>query len=125
LYFCLLGDNANFSGKSIAEFLAYVRSSVRAPLTMIWDSIPIHRGEPVRQYVRCQRDVVLEMIPEYAPELNPADGVWSHVKYARLPNFTPHDLATLWIQLARELAALKHRPDLLLSFIRKSQLTIE
>src|SRR5262249_48517333 len=62
LYFRLLPDNTNFTGHSIASFLKYVHEQLRSPLTMIWDSIPIHSAEPVRSYLRSQREVVLERV---------------------------------------------------------------
>jgi transposase len=125
LFFHLLPDNTNFTGNSISRFLEHIRRKIRAPLTIIWDSIPIHSAEPVRMFLRHHHDVVLEMIPQYAPELNPADGVWSYVKYGRLANYVPLDLAALRRRVKRELAALKRKPELLLSFIRKSQLAID
>jgi putative transposase len=125
LYFRLLPDNTNFTGFTIASFLKYVRQEIRLPITVIWDSIPIHAAEPVRRYLRSHRDVVLEMIPEYAPELNPADGVWSYIKYGRLPNFAPSDLNTLRSQVTKELVELCDRPKHLASFIAKCKLSLE
>lgn len=123
LFFHLLPDNTNFTGHSITSFLKYVCKKLRSPLTVIWDSIPIHSAEPVRKFLRSQRKVVLEMIPEYAPELNPADGVWSYIKYGRLANFAPHDLNTLRTQVAKELEDLSHKPKHLASFIAKCKLS--
>ena len=37
----------------------------------------------------------LERLPAYAPDLNPVEQVWSHLKYARLPNFVPGSLSHL------------------------------
>jgi len=125
LYFRLLPDNTNFTGHSIASFLKHVHQELRSPLTMIWDSIPIHSADPVRRYLRSQREVVLERIPEYAPELNPADGVWSYIKYGRLPNFAPHDLSTLRKQVTTELETLRDKPALLASFIAKCKLSLD
>jgi transposase len=125
LYFRLLSDNTNFTGQSIASFLKYVHQELRSPLTMIWDSIPIHSAEPVRSYLRSQREVVLEMIPEYAPELNPADGVWSYIKYGRLANFAPCDLNTLRKQVTKELEDLSDKPHHLASFIAKCKLSLD
>jgi len=72
-----------------------------------------------------QREVVLERIPEYAPELNPADGVWSYIKYGRLPNFAPHDLSILRKQVTKELEDLSDKPPHLASFIAKCKLSLD
>jgi len=125
LFHRMLPDNQNFNGASIAAFLDHVRSVLRSPLTMIWDSIPIHSAQPVRDLLCRRRDVVLEMIPEYAPELNPADGVWAYVKYGRLANYAPHDLKTLRKKVRRELMRIRVDQQLLGSFIAKTKLSIE
>jgi transposase len=123
LLFQMLPDNKNFTGKTVAGFL-HTLQRLPAPFTLVWDSIPIHSAKPVREYLQRNPKVKLEMIPEYAPELNPADGVWSYVKYGRLANYAPCDLKTLRRQVKTELSRLKRRGDLLSSFIRKSKLTI-
>ena len=57
--------------------------------------------------------VVAEPLPAYAPELNPADGVWRYIKTSRLPNLAPPDLAALREAVLRELDHVRGRPDLL------------
>jgi len=125
LLFRLLPDNHNFTGRSIAEFVAFVRRQLKRPMTVIWDSIPIHYAKPVVDYLHVKRDVRLEMIPEYAPELNPADGVWSYVKYGKLANFAPVSLDILRTHVARELSALSNKAKELKSFIAKCDLPLD
>ncbi len=125
LFFYLHRDNANFTGESIAGFLKYVCGELHSPLTLIWDSIPIHFAKPVREYLSKSKQIVLESLPEYAPELNPADGVWSYVKYGRLANYAPHNLKELRSRVTIELKRLKRHPDLLKSFVRKAHLSLE
>jgi len=36
-----------------------------------------------------------EWLPAYAPELNPAEMLWNHTKYADLANFIPEDVNDL------------------------------
>jgi transposase len=62
---------------------------------------------------------------KYAPELNPADKVWSHVKYARLGNYAPADLVQLRDTVKTELEAIKKRPTLLHLFVRRAGLDIK
>ena len=58
------------------------------------------------------------------PELNPDEGVWDYAKYSKMPNFAPRDATHLRRRIRYELGRLKHRPDLLASFIRHSELPL-
>ena len=41
----------------------------------------------------------LERLPAYSPHLNPVEAVWGWLKYGRLANFVPADVADLddWV----------------------------
>lgn len=123
-YFHLLPDNANFRGNSIVDFVESVRHRIEKPLIVLWDQIPIHRSEPVDRYVNQHKDVVVELFPPYAPELNPVDYVWAYIKYGRLANYCPHNLDELRKRVTSELTRLRTRPDLLKSFFRATGLEL-
>ena len=82
----MLADNANYQGQSVARFLLCVAMRFPGPLTLIWDKIPIHRGEPVQELIE-ETGLVSEPFPLHAPELNPVDRVWGYVNYNRIPNY--------------------------------------
>lgn len=125
IYFQMLADNANYTGQSIAEFLSLLCDTLRGPVIVVWDCIPIHSAKPVRAVLREKRKVYLRMLPKYAPELNPADKVWAHVKYARLANYAPPDLVQLRNTVKSELLAIKKRTGLLHSFVRQAGLDLK
>ena len=125
LTYNLLYDNVNFRGPSIVQFIRALHSCLSAPLTIFWDQIPIHAGASVEDYLASKPQVVVEPFPRYAPELNPADGIWRYLKNNQLANFTPPDLGVLRTTLTGELNRLRGRPDLLRSFIRFTKLPID
>ena len=125
LYFQMLPDNANYTGRLTARFLDFLFHKLNAPFFMVWDSIPIHLAAPVRALTRARGNVSLRMFPKYAPELNPADKVWCYIKYSRLANYAPFTLAELRETVTKELLALKERTDLLHAFIRHAGLDIK
>ena len=94
-------------------------------MTVFWDQIPIHRGANVDDFLASKAEVVIEPFPPYAPELNPADGIWRYLKFHRLCNYTPLDLEVLRATLTQELNRLCDRPDLLKSFIQFTKLPID
>jgi transposase len=124
LLYGLLGDNLNFQGPTVVQFLRTVRATLSGPLTVIWDRIPIHECEEIQGYVAQAEDVVVEPFPPHAPELNPADGIWRYVKYGKLANYTPADLGILRQKIIEELNHLKSRAELLRSFVRFTKLPI-
>jgi putative transposase len=93
-------------------------------MTVFWDQIPIHDCPAVNEYLATASDVVTEPFPPYAPELNPADGIWRYIKYSRLPNYCPPDLSVLRSKVTTELDRLQGQPDLLRSFVRFTKLPL-
>ncbi len=53
----------------------------KKPVRLILDSLPAHKRSIVRDYVASNaRKLSLHFLPGYAPDLNPDELVWSHVK---------------------------------------------
>jgi len=49
--------------------------------TVLWDGLPAHRSKAMAAFVTSQRGwLVVERLPGYAPELNPAEQVWGNLK---------------------------------------------
>ncbi|HEV8194123.1 MAG TPA: transposase [Ktedonobacterales bacterium] len=53
--------------------------NIRGKLLVIWDGSPMHRGQPVKDFLRqgAAKRLRLEQLPGYAPELNPDEGIWN------------------------------------------------
>lgn len=69
----------------------------------------IHRSKLVTQYVASTEDrVAIERLPAYAPELNPAEYIWEHLK--------EHEIGNL---LVRESWQLSHHATAALSKMRR------
>ena len=118
LYFTLLPDNRNVRAEQVVEFLRLLRRHLGGPLEIVWDRSNTHdRSRAVRAFLAKYPEVHTEKFPGYAPELNPDEQVWSHVKYARLANFVPADSNDLRRHVQNELKRIKRDPDLLRSFV--------
>ncbi|WP_298380635.1 IS630 family transposase [Halomonas sp. M20] len=71
------------TGASIVAFLKTLLRYWPGKLRIIWDNAPVHRCQAVRDLLRhpeVQGRLRLEALPPYAPELNPAEAVWSWLK---------------------------------------------
>ncbi len=122
--FHLLDDNANFQGESVAHFVGKLHSRISGPITMLWDSYVIHCAAAVQEYCSRHRELVVEPFPAYALKLNPVDEVRCYVKYGRLPNFTPPNLAELRRRVTAELSRVQERPSLLRALFQRTRLKL-
>jgi hypothetical protein len=76
----------------------------------------------VLRYLFEHAEIVVELLPKYAPELNLEEYCHGNVK-TRLANATPADTAELRQSIDRGFARLRRRSDVLLSFIRAAGLS--
>jgi len=121
LYFRLLPDNVH--GEEVVAFLRELKRALGGPLTVLWDRGPVHRKSAVvRAYLAEHPEIVAEDLPIYAPELNPDELVWSWSKYGRLANLAADNTDQLAEQVIDELVYLKQHPELLASFVDKTEL---
>src|ERR1700686_274846 len=71
-------------GMSADLFVAMLKQIMRRrrkPLFLVIDSLPAHKAKLVRAYVEAtDGKLKLYFLPGYAPELNPDELVWSHMK---------------------------------------------
>ena len=123
LYFRLLPHNVH--GEDVVAFLRELKAGLRGPLTVLWDRSPVHRkSSVVRAYLERHPEIVTEDLPAYAPELNPDELVWAWSKYGRLANLAANDTDQLAETVIDELMYLKEHPELLASFIEKTELPL-
>ena len=80
----------------VLEFLEALLRHIPGKLLVIWDGAPIHRSGLVKEFVAQQAGrLQVERLPAYAPELNPAEYLWAHLK--------EHELGNLLVRKAHEL----------------------
>ena len=71
-----------FNGEDVVRFLKHLLRRIEGKLLIIWEVSPIHRGGAVKEFLRsgAASRVQLEQLPGYAPDLNPDEGIWKHLK---------------------------------------------
>lgn len=113
-----------FKGPDIVRFLKHLLRHIPGKLLIIWDGLPAHRSQPVKEFLRqgAAQRIHLEQLPGYAPELNPDEGVWNYLKNVELRNLCCHDLQELRRELRKAFARLRHKSDIILGFIRQARL---
>ena len=120
-YFATEVDGFYTAGK-VVEYLRDLLKHLRGNVIVVWDRGPNHRGEAVREFLRKNKRLRLEMLPPWAPDHNPVEAVWSWLKYGELANFAPHDLEQLDNEIIDRLIELKFAPELLQALWNRSGL---
>ncbi|MEW2538470.1 transposase [Micromonospora chalcea] len=50
------------------------------PIVLIWDNLNTHISAAMRQMINARDWLTVIRLPAYAPDLNPTEAVWSHLK---------------------------------------------
>lgn len=118
--------NDSLTSVESVRFLKHLVTQLERKLLVIWDGSPIHRGKEVKAYLAdgAAKQIHLERLPAYAPDLNPDEGVWNHLKYVELRNVCCLNLGHLQRQLDLAVTRLRRRPYLIQSFFAGAGLDI-
>lgn len=106
------------------RLLTGVHAQLRAPLVLVWDNLHHHVGPLLRQFAADHDWLTVIQLPSYAPELNPTEGVWSHLKRG-LGNLAACTIDQLAAIVRTRLKSMQYRPALLDGFIAETGLILQ
>ena len=89
---------------------------------LVWDRLNTHVSARMRRLITARAWLTVALLPGYAPDLNPVEGVWSHVKRS-LANLTAGSLDRLVALTRHRLKSLQYRPAVLDGFIAATGLS--
>jgi transposase len=110
-----------FKGEEVVCFLKHALRQIAGKLLVIWDGSPIHRAKVIKEFLvgGAAARLQLEQLPGYAPELNPDEGIWKHLKYVELKNVCCRSLSELRVELRKAKERLRHKKHVILGCIRQ------
>jgi transposase len=115
----------SLNGLHSIEFLVHLGHLVGDRLLVIWDGSPIHRRAEVQEFVAEARGKIhLEPLPPYAPDLNPVEWLWKHLKKVELRNLACLNLKRLHMELHLALGRVRQRRALVRSFFEGAELEL-
>ena len=114
----------NVRTPDIVAFIKALRKRIRRPLIVCWDRWSVHRSAGKQIAASRVTNVYFELLPAYAPELNPVEACWSHSKYADLANFVPDDVPHLKRHVRLSLKKHQSNQQLKQSFFKTAQLRL-
>jgi transposase len=114
----------NVTRHEVLVFLRNLRAHLAGPIVLVWDRLGAHRSAAARlRETRCRR-IQIEWFPPYAPEFNPVEYLWSHLKAHRLANHGFLELDEIHHHARDEAKRVASQQNLLRSFVRASKLPI-
>jgi len=114
-WFCTYAGALN--GELFVELLRQLMHRRRKSVYLILDSLPAHKRTLVRDYVDSTGGKLsLHFLPGYAPDLNPDELVWSHVKRTGTARRPLQKGEKLRERIDSELSTVRDDPNLVRSF---------
>ena len=112
-----------YEGGLTAElFVRLLRQMMRhrvKPVHLVVDGLPAHKTKVVKDYVQSTAGrLTIHVLPGYAPELNPDEFVWSHMKRSGVARAPLRKGEKLREKIEMQLASIKLAPRLVRSFFQ-------
>ena len=107
------------SGELFVALLKKLMFNRKKPVHLIVDGLPAHKKAVVKDYVASTNGkLTLHFLPGYAPDLNPDELVWSHVKRTGVARNPLRKGEKLGPKVHEQLAQVQKNPELVRSFFR-------
>ena len=118
------GERKSFCEHDYSALLDSVHQQLHAPIILVWDRLGTHVSAVLRELIAARPWLKVFLLPGYAPDLNPVEGVWSQVKRS-LANLGTGNLDRLLTLVRNRLKSLQYRTCTLDGFIAETGLTLE
>jgi len=115
------GEPKGFAEADYARLLDGVHQQLGGPIVVVWDNLNAHVSATMRKLIAARPWLVVYQLPAYTPELNPVEGVWSHLKRS-LANLAKHTVDQLTVLVKSRLKRIQYRPSLVTGLVAKTGL---
>lgn len=111
--------SGRLNATSFVEFLRRFMRWRRRPVILVMDKHPAHRAKMVSAYVQSlQGKLEIHFLPGYAPDLNPDEFVWNHLRQVGTSKTPLRKDESLRSRMQGDLSAIKANPKLVRSFFQ-------
>ena len=119
------GERKAFAWQDYRDLIIAAHRELSAPLVWCWDNLNVHLAPELADFARENKDWLrVYRLPAYAPDLNPAEGIWSLLKRA-IASFAAADVDGLVRIVKRKLKKIQCRPRLIDGCLAGTGLSIE
>jgi transposase len=111
----LMVQERAYRGVDVVGFLKHLARHFSGKLLVLWDGAPIHRSWVLKEYLSsgAAHRIHLEQFPGYAPELNPAEGVWNYLKRVELQKVICQHLGQRSYELGKAIKRRRQKPHVI------------
>jgi putative transposase len=110
------GEPKGFRENDFAALLDAAHQQLGGPIVLVWDNLHGHRSAAMRALIATRPWLRVYQLPSYAPELNPAEGIWAHLKRS-LANIAIHNVTNLARLAKNRLKRMQYIPTLVDGFL--------
>ncbi|NGO44096.1 IS630 family transposase [Streptomyces sp. YC419] len=118
------GERRSLGERDYIRLLDGAHHLLKAPLIVVWDRLSTHISKAMQTLVAERDWLSVVLLPGYAPDLNPVEGMWAHIKRS-LANLAARTLGELETLLRRRLKTLQYRHRVLGGFLAGTGLTLD
>ncbi len=109
-----------------AKFLKHLLRHIPGKIILIWDNFKPHKSKDVMKVVEGSKGrIEIEYLPPYAPELNPDEGIWMHLKTNELANYCPKNIEELKSAVRLAVVRTRRRADLIFNILQSTPLLMD
>jgi len=117
------GRRKGFAETDYARLLDAAHQQLGGPIVLVWDNLNTHTSRAMGELIAARLWLTACQLPAYAPELNPVEAVWSHLKRS-LANLAKRNLGQLAALIKTRLKRMQYRPGLIDGFLAKTGLDL-
>jgi transposase len=113
----------SIKGPQVVQFLRHLQRHLPGKVLVLWDGAAIHRSALVRDYVAGTRGrIQVARLPAYAPELNPVEYMWGHLKTHEIANLITTQAWELSFEATAALRKMRRRPSIITACYTQAEL---
>jgi len=114
----------SFNGGVFIECLKEFMKNRKKPVFIIMDGHPVHKSAKVREYVESlEGKLSIYLLPPYAPDLNPDELVWNHIRQTGSGRSPLKKGESLAIRAMIDLELICQNKELVKSFFRNEHVS--
>lgn len=94
IHLAIRSYSCTLSGIQVIAFLKQLLRTISGEIVLVWDNHPIHQRKMVAAFVEQKLRLHVSWLPICAPELNPAEFIWTQLK-EHTASTAPYDMSEL------------------------------